>query len=120
MSSVAAIPAQNSPTPDWKHLSFWLTIVAQIVGYALASGIVTNNTVLQALGIAGAVLSALGYKATEAIKTSSANKATAAIAVATATAAAAPAVAAAAATAALNHAQAIAATIANPNAAPTK
>lgn len=86
----AAIPAQNSPTPDWKHLSFWLTIVAQIVGYALASGIVTSNTAMQALGIAAAVLSALGYKVTEAVKTASANKATAVIAAATVTAAALP------------------------------
>jgi hypothetical protein len=47
--------------PGWKTTEFWLTLIANIVGLLLASGAITNDMVLQGLGMASMALGNLGY-----------------------------------------------------------
>ena len=49
--------------PGWKSTEFWLSVVAQVVGFVLVSGLVGNDRAVQALGLAASVLSSLGYTA---------------------------------------------------------
>ena len=43
---------------------FWLTLAAQVVSAAAASGLVTGDKTTQAIGLAGTILTALGYQVT--------------------------------------------------------
>ena len=47
--------------PGFKTTEFWMTSVAAVVGIILASGIPTDNVVMQVAGLAALVLSAFGY-----------------------------------------------------------
>ncbi len=51
--------------PGYKTTEFWLSLVAVIIGAVLASG-VENPAVLKIAGIAGTVLSAMGYSLSRA------------------------------------------------------
>lgn len=51
-------------TPGWKTSEFWATIVGQVVGAILASGVLTEGSIwVQLLGGILAVASAFGYQA---------------------------------------------------------
>jgi hypothetical protein len=48
--------------PGWKTSEFWLTMAAQVIGILLMSGAISNSAVLQGLGVAASVLTAMGYQ----------------------------------------------------------
>lgn len=52
-----------STTPGYKTTEFWFTLIANVVGALLTSGLVTNDHVLKILGLAAMILSSLGYTA---------------------------------------------------------
>jgi len=45
----------------YKTTEFWLSLIAVLVGALLASGAISNDYVLQILGVAASTLGALGY-----------------------------------------------------------
>ena len=47
--------------PGWKTTEFWLTLVASLVGLVLASGAISHDPTLQALGMVSSALSSMGY-----------------------------------------------------------
>jgi len=47
--------------PGWKTTEFWLSVVAMVVGAIMASGAISNESVIQALGVVAAILGQLGY-----------------------------------------------------------
>lgn len=52
----------ENPKPGYKTTEFWLTLIANLIGVTLASGLVLPETQLgQGLGLATVVLSNLGY-----------------------------------------------------------
>lgn len=51
-------------TRGWKTSEFWLTLAAQVVSAAAASGVMTGDKTTQAIGLAGSILTALGYQVT--------------------------------------------------------
>ena len=61
-------PTNSAVKPAYKTTEFWLTFAAQAIGITLASGILSpadpsQAKLLQLLGLAASVLSALGYTA---------------------------------------------------------
>lgn len=71
--------------PGWKSTEFWLSLVAVAIGALLSSGAITNQPVLQALGVVSGALAAMGYSAARGITKSGEAKASAAAAVTAAT-----------------------------------
>lgn len=59
--------------PGWKTSEFWLSLAAQAVSAAMASGVLTSSPAVQAVGLAGAILTAMGYTASRASVKKSAN-----------------------------------------------
>lgn len=49
------------PKPGYRTTEFWLSLIAMLVGVALASGLVSNEFALQALGFVQSTLAAIGY-----------------------------------------------------------
>ena len=64
--------------PGYKTTEFWLSIAAMVVGAVLASGAVSNELVLQALGVVATVLGSLGYSVTRGVTKAGDSKAAAA------------------------------------------
>lgn len=50
------------PKPGYKTTEFWLSLLATLLTYLYASGLLTSGTTLAIAGIAATVLTALGYK----------------------------------------------------------
>jgi len=49
--------------PGYKTTEFWLTMVASIIGLALASGLIpTDGEVYKIVGLAASVLTSMGYQ----------------------------------------------------------
>ena len=67
--------------PGYKTTEFWLSIAAMVVGAVLASGAVSNELLLQALGVVATVLGSLGYSVTRGVTKSGEAHALAAAAV---------------------------------------
>ncbi len=52
--------------PGWKSSEFWLTLAAQAAGAVLASGLPSDNKVVQVSALAMQALTLLGYQNTRA------------------------------------------------------
>lgn len=49
--------------PGYKTTEFWLTLVASLVGLALASGLIpVESEMFKIVGLAGSVLTSMGYQ----------------------------------------------------------
>lgn len=70
-------PASPAQKPGWKTTEFWLSFAAIIVGALLASDLITNNAIVQALGVVASILGALGYQVQRGYVKASGNKAAA-------------------------------------------
>jgi hypothetical protein len=53
--------------PGWKTTEFWLHLIAVLAGAIMASGLPSQNKIVQVAGMISATLGALGYGATRAI-----------------------------------------------------
>tara|TARA_R110000744_G_scaffold13121_2_gene38450 strand:- start:6463 stop:6708 length:246 start_codon:yes stop_codon:yes gene_type:complete len=53
--------------PGWKTTEFWLSLLTILIGAITTSGAISNNTVLQGLGLAATALGALGYSGARAV-----------------------------------------------------
>lgn len=93
MADTAA--AQTVPVPTTTLLErlkdpvFWFTIASSLIGMLVTLGVIgPDNVTVKAIGLIGTFLGMLGFKINDAVKSASANKASAAVTVATIAAAA--------------------------------
>jgi hypothetical protein len=59
-SGGSATPA-STVKPGWQTTEFWLNLLTALVGAVLASGLPSNNKVMQVAGLGAMVLAALGH-----------------------------------------------------------
>ena len=76
--------------PGYKTTEFWLSLVATVVGFVLASGALspddpTQAQILQVLGLVASILASLGYTAARTSAKNRTVEASAALAIAKAT-----------------------------------
>tara|TARA_R100000742_G_C4257846_1_gene75693 strand:- start:652 stop:897 length:246 start_codon:yes stop_codon:yes gene_type:complete len=60
--------------PGYRTTEFWLSLLAMVIGAITTSGAISNNVVLQGLGLAATALGALGYSGSRAVTKSSESK----------------------------------------------